>query len=337
METEHNIRLTSTEIAALWTTYQNDTLAKCVLSYFLSKVEDKEIKGVVELALSISETHIGQLTELFQSENFPIPLGFTGEDVNVNARRLFSDSFFLYYIKNMSKVGLTTYGMTYSMASRADTRTFFGDALRETMTLDKKVTQVLQNKGLYIRPPSIPTPDHIDFVKNQSFLFGGFFGFGEKRPLLSMEIGQLFANIQTNSLGKALLMGFAQVVRSQEIRDYLLTGKEISNNHIKSFSETCLDEDIPVPMTWDPDVMDSTEPPFSDKLILFHVSLLVTAGTANYAVSMAASPRKDVAANYVKLTAEIAAYANHGAKLMIENGWLEEPPQSPDRRKLVKA
>ncbi|TVY07057.1 DUF3231 family protein [Paenibacillus cremeus] len=130
-------------------------------------------------------------------------------------------------------------------------------------------------------------------------------------------------------------MGFSQVVRSNQIREYLKTGKDISSKHVKIFSDTLISNDIPTPMTWDTDVMDSTEPPFSDKLILFHVSLLVVAGTANYAISAAASPRKDIATNYVRLAAEIAIYAERGAKLMIENGWLEEPPQAPDRQALV--
>ncbi|MEF2968684.1 DUF3231 family protein [Paenibacillus sp. M1] len=187
-----------------------------------------------------------------------------------------------------------------------------------------------------MRPPYISTSDHIDFVKNQNFLSGGFFGFGDKRPLLSIEIAQLFANIQTNALGRALLMAFSQVVKSEEIRQYLLEGKDISSKHIKIFTDLYSDEDIPVPMSWDTDILNSTEAPFSDKLILFHVSLLVAAGTANYAVSAAASPRKDLAMTYVRLAAEIATYTESGAKLMIANGWLEEPPQAPDRKELSK-
>lgn len=33
-ETQHNIRLTSAEIAQLWSTYMNDSLARCALRYF---------------------------------------------------------------------------------------------------------------------------------------------------------------------------------------------------------------------------------------------------------------------------------------------------------------
>ncbi|WP_414859347.1 DUF3231 family protein [Paenibacillus haidiansis] len=35
METVRNIRLTSAELASLWTTYMNDTMAVCILRYFL--------------------------------------------------------------------------------------------------------------------------------------------------------------------------------------------------------------------------------------------------------------------------------------------------------------
>jgi hypothetical protein len=336
METVQNIRLTSAEMGTLWTTYVEDTMARCVLSYFLHKVEDPEIKPVVEFALSISEGHIKELGKFFESEHFPVPVGFTDIDVNLHAKRLFADTFFLYYIKNMSKVGLVMYSIAYSMASRSDIRTFFRESLMMVEKLDQRVTEVLQMKGLYIRPPYIPTPEHVDFIKDKSFLSGGFFGFAEKRPLIAIEISHLFMNVQTNGLGRALLLGFSQVVQSQELRKYLVRGVEISNKHITIFSDRLQSEHLPVPMTWDSDVINSSEAPFSDKLILFHVSVLVAAGTSNYTVAAVASPRRDIASDYARLSLEIGNYAADGDKMMIEHGWLEEPPQAPDRKELRK-
>lgn len=335
METKLQIKLTSTELAALWTTYINDTMAKCVLSYFLHTVEDLEVKKVIESALQFSMNHMKILDNLFMTEGVPVPEGFSDNDVNLNAKRLFSDSFFMFYLKNISKVGLATFGMAYTMTSRSDVRKFFHDCILEAISLDEIVTEGMLSKGINIRPPFLSYSDHIEFVSDKSFLSGGFFGFGSKRPLLSIEIGHLFANVLTNSLGKALLMGFSQVVRSDDIREYLISGKDISSKHMKIFSDILINEDIPSPMSWDTDVMDSTEAPFSDKLILFHISILVAAGTANYGVSAAASPRKDLATNYVRLAAEVATYAEEGALLMIKNGWLEEPPQAPDRDALT--
>ncbi len=335
METAHNIRLTVTEVGLLWTTYVNDTMARCVLTYFLNKVEDTEIKPVIEYALKITNIQIKALTALFHSENFPIPIGFTDEDVNASAPRLFTDHLILEYVKNMSKVGLPICSMAFTMTSRSDVRAFYADCISQIQTLDQQSTGVLQSKGLYIRPPFITIPKKVDFVDKQSFLSGRFLGFGDKRPLIAMEISSLSANIMTNALGKALMIGFSQVAKSQEIRQYLVRGKEISSKHIKVFSDQLVDEDIPSPMTWDSDVTNSTVPPFSDKLMLSHVAMLVTAGTGNYAMAAAASPRADITSTFVRLAAEIAIYAKDGAKLTIENGWLEEPPQAPNREELA--
>ncbi|WP_397428635.1 DUF3231 family protein [Priestia koreensis] len=39
---------------------------------------------------------------------------------------------------------------------------------------------------------------------------------------------------------------------------------------------------------------------------------------------------------YTRLCAEIINYAADGAHMMIENGWMEQPPQAADRRKLAE-
>lgn len=49
MKSNHNqMRLTSTEMGKLWATYTGNTMAKCVLSYFLQHIDDKDIKKVVK-------------------------------------------------------------------------------------------------------------------------------------------------------------------------------------------------------------------------------------------------------------------------------------------------
>lgn len=41
-------------------------------------------------------------------------------------------------------------------------------------------------------------------------------------------------------------------------------------------------------------------------------------------------------ADYARLTMEIGNYSMDGAKLLIKNGWLEEPPMNADRDELAK-
>lgn len=65
------------------------------------------------------------------------------------------------------------------------------------------------------------------------------------------------------------------------------------------------------------------------------MSLLSAAGTGNYAAAAAASQRSDLAINYERLSFEIAKIAKLGTDIMILNKWLEQPPGTLDREKLV--
>jgi hypothetical protein len=188
-------------------------------------------------------------------------------------------------------------------------------------------------QGTYIRPPHISVPDKVDFVKKQHFLAGFL---GDKRTLTSVEISHLFLNIQTNAIGKALMTGFAQTAQDQEVKKYIVRGIQIAGKHVDIFSNYMKKESLPVPMSWDSAITDSTSTVFSDKLVMFHVAAMIAAGVGNYGMAMAASPRRDIGLKYASLIPEISLYAEDGANIMIKHGWMEEPPQSDDRDQLIQ-
>jgi hypothetical protein len=169
----------------------SDSMAICVIKHVLDKVEDTEIRAVFELALNLSQSHVEKIKQIFIDEGFPIPHGFTDEDVNLKAPRLFSDSFWLMYINKMSIHGLTGYAVALTTAIRADIRDFYTQVNDSTMELYNKSLNVKLSKGLYVRPPYISTPEKIDFVKKQSFLTGWF---GERRPINAVEISHIDVN-----------------------------------------------------------------------------------------------------------------------------------------------
>jgi Protein of unknown function (DUF3231) len=70
--------------------------------------------------------------------------------------------------------------------------------------------------------------------------------------------------------------------------------------------------------------------------MMFHVSALNAAGIGHYGRNFGTSPRHDLGVAFTRLTAEIAAFADDGAKIMIENEWLELPPHAADRNELAK-
>jgi hypothetical protein len=332
MQTEHNIRLTASEISQLWSGYMNDSLSVCVLAYFLEKVEDTEIRPVIEYAFKKSKAHIQRLTSIFKEANIPVPYGFKEDDVNVNAPRLYSDPFMLNYINLMSNLELGLYSISVRFSARNDIHSYFSECLTESIQLDKKAKDVLLSKGLFVRPPFIQTPDQVDFVKQQSFLAGWF---GDQRPLASLEIANLHANFQNNSIGKELLTGFSQAANSKEVGRYMVRGKEIAAKHMEVFGSALQADDLPVPMTWDACVTDSIISPFSDKLMMFQATAMNALGIGFYGTSVSTTLRRDLSVSYLRLTAEIAKYAEDGANIMIDNGWLEEPPLTSDRNELA--
>jgi hypothetical protein len=330
---QQNTLLISAEIANLWGAYLGNTMSVCIFEYFNKIVEDKEIKEVLEYALSLSKKHVSTITEIFNHENFPIPIGFTDKDVNLNAPRLYSDTFFLNYIHQTTKSGFSLYSIALPNIARSDVRVFMSESIVSLTELYNKVANVSLSKGVFIRPPYIPISHDVEFVESKGFLAGFL---GRIRPLNALEITHLYSNIQTNALGKALIMSFSQVAQSDEIREYFNRGKDIASKHLEVFSSTLRKEDLPAPMTWDHDIMNSKESPFSDKLMLFHVTGLNALGIFNYGASLSGSQRHDLHAEYGRLLVEIGLYAEAGAKLMIKNHWLEQTPLSPDRKELAK-
>ena len=63
-----------------------------------------------------------------------------------------------------------------------------------------------------------------------------------------MEISHLFLNTQTNAIGKALITGFAQIAQNEEVKQFLLRGKELSQKYVDTFSNFLIKEDLPAPM-----------------------------------------------------------------------------------------
>lgn len=51
-----------------------------------------------------------KLTSFFKEESFPLPDGFSEKsDLYSEVPRLFTDNFYLFYVKNLGKMGVFTY------------------------------------------------------------------------------------------------------------------------------------------------------------------------------------------------------------------------------------
>ncbi|MFA1819513.1 DUF3231 family protein [Virgibacillus oceani] len=331
---ENNTPLTAAELSQIWGSYMDASLMTAVYSYFSEKTEDEEIQPVIQEALDLSENHAIVLKEFFEAENHPVPVGFTDEDVNTDAPRLYTDGYMLQHALQLGTLGMAESTVSIGMTAREDIYDYFKQAHKDFNQLHEHATKVALLKGTYLRPPIIPAPKEVDFVKKQSFITGFF---GERRPLLAPEAANLYSNIQRNSLGISTLTGFSQVAKSDKVTSYILRGIDIAKKHIAIFNDVMQESDVPVPAGSDAGVTDEAAvSPFSDKLMMYLTTGMVTLGIAFYGASITANIRRDIASHFIRLSGEILLYSEDGANLMIDNEWAEEPPRMVDRDELAK-
>ena len=331
--TKRRVGLSSSEISGLWTTYIQESMSVCFLKYFVYHTKDEEIKTVLHRGLELSQSRLVQIEHIFLEEEFPVPIGFTDEDIDLTAPPLFHEIFGLSFIYAMSKMGTIGYSFVAASVAREDVRRFFSNCLQQYNGLYNDTVALMLSKGIYDRPPTINYPKEVSFIENES-LFTGYVS--KKRPLNVSELSEMFLNIERNFYGVSMCVGFLQVVKDEEIITYLQKGKDICVKQINLFNDLMQKEELfgTIPVTME--VTDSKISPFSDKLIMFHFHALngIDIMLLGHALSM--SMRTDLVAHISKIITEILNYSKMGFNLMVDRKWLEEPPHTTDRKKLIE-
>ncbi|MCM3118851.1 DUF3231 family protein [Neobacillus sp. MER 74] len=73
MESNHDhIKLTTSEIGTLWSTYIENTALRCFYKHFLQHLHEHDIKSITEEVLTLVEKIIGKVKTIFEEENIPI-------------------------------------------------------------------------------------------------------------------------------------------------------------------------------------------------------------------------------------------------------------------------
>jgi len=329
--TTNQSQLTAAEMGKLWATYVGNTMGKCVLRYYLQHVDDEAIQHHLRFALGLCEQYIQDIEAIFKQADFPVPIGFTDDDVNLDAPRLFEDDFYLHYLQYLGKAGMSIYSVAIPLMTRKDIRDFFVKALHSTSRLMVQVTETLLPQNTLINPPVVPPPHGVDFITKQSFL-NTFFG--KVRPLHGLEIAHLYGNLNNDMTSKAIIIGFVQGARSEETRQFLERGRNLNQKHIDLLSEKLANDELPLPSSIDHLVRSSSEPPFSDKLMIFHKIDMFSMKIREYANGASLNGRKDIGALFAKCQLDVSLYVEDGANIMIDQGWLEQPPFAIDRDQL---
>jgi len=325
--------LTAAEVSALWFQYSGDSMAICVYKYFLTIVENEQIKPILAFALQLAERHITKIAEFFNNANFQIPKGFTASDVNLNAPRLFSDSFLLFYSNIMTIHGLTAYSLAITNSERKDIQNYFFECVAESKELFQLTTDYAKNKPEFSSVPSVPSPHGVQFMDTMGILSNLF---GDKRPLSTSEITNLFFNSKKTGFIKSLSLAFSQVAETEDVRKFMQKNVKLAGADAESFNAILQEDHLPIPEKWDADITASTVSPFSDKLMMFHAAFLVNAALSYYGAALGSSLRSDVIVNYTNVSNHAMQAGALCFNIMVKHGWMEKQPEAIDRNSLTQ-
>jgi hypothetical protein len=325
--------LTAAEVSNLWNQYMGDSLSICIYKYFLNTNKNKHIRPILEFALQLAEGHIKKITHFFEGANFAVPIGFTEGDVNLNAPPLYTDDFLLFYSEIMTIHGLTAYSLAITTSERKDIQNYFFECTVTSRELFQKIVDLSKTLPKFSGAPFIPPRHGVEFIDKTGIISNLF---GEKGPMNVSEINSLYFNSKKTGFVRSLCLGFSQVADSEEVRKFMLKNIELAGKDADSFDALLEKDYLPIPRKWDADVTDSTESPFSDKLMMFHAAFLVSAALSYYGAGTGASLRSDIILNYSQVFSHAKQAGAECFNIMVKHGWLEKQPQAIDRKALAQ-
>lgn len=329
--------ITSSELGTLWLTYQEKTMILRMLEYFIEKADDEKAKNIMTDLYREVDLYVGKIAETLQNEGAILPVGYSAQDVNKEVPKLYDNGFDIMFVRLLKEISMALHSLNITMSYREDIVMIYKELTAVTQKYYNLCTQYLLEKGMLARPPYVSMPKSVEFVKETNYLGGlPIHLFGEKRTLNTVEVAHLHHAIESNIIGLQMITGFAQCANEGEVKKFFNEGAELAKSIVKELSETLLHDGIPTPEPSGGNATRSTVAPFSDKLMMYCTSLFCGFSMGGNSLGTAFSLRNDLAGKFTVFMKDIFEYAHDGAKIMIKNGWMEEPPQMEERKQLIK-
>ncbi|MCM3439761.1 DUF3231 family protein [Metabacillus halosaccharovorans] len=325
--------ITSSELGTLWLTYQEKTMILRMLEYFITKADDEKAKDIMTNLYDELNTYVGKIVQIYEEEGAVIPVGYTAQDVNKDVPKLYDNGFDIMFVRLLKQISMGLHSLNLTMTFREDINILFEDLTALTQRYFRICSQYLLEKGLLVRSTYVSMPKSVEFVKDNNYLGGiALNPFSQKRTLNTVEIAHLHKAIESNLTGTQMILGFGQCANDAEVRNFFNEGAELAKGIVKELSEVMIEVDLSIPQTPGGNATDSTVAPFSDKLMMYCTSLFCSFSMGSNSLGTAFSLRNDLSAKMGIFMKDIFEYAHKGAKIMISNGWMEEPPQMQNRK-----
>lgn len=162
--------LSSSEIGTLWLTYQEKTMILRVLEYFMEKSDDQQAKNIMGGLWQELNHFVTKMEGIFEQEGVAIPKGFTENDVNLQAPKLYDNGFDIMFLRILKEVSMGMYTLNMNMAYRDDVMSIYEGLTSTTQKVYKLSTHYLLEKGILTLPPLVEKPKRPSLLKMNPIL-----------------------------------------------------------------------------------------------------------------------------------------------------------------------
>ncbi len=112
--------LSSSEIATLWMTYQQKTMIRRILEYFIVQEEDDKAKEIMQDTHMQMVNYIEDIKTILKNEGAAIPVGYTEKDVNVGVPKLYDKMFDIMFLRLLKEISMGLHTLHLTMSYRKD-------------------------------------------------------------------------------------------------------------------------------------------------------------------------------------------------------------------------
>lgn len=323
MRSPREMPLTAAELGYLWTGYSINEMSKWYLILFRAQAQDEEIKDLYTYALESANEILIERKKLLTNDGYPNVIGFSETDIDEIAPTLFSDRFLLYYLHNGTRLGLEFHARSLASATRVDIRNYHSNCVVSTIQLHKRVVDMLLDKGLYWRTPTLPAPTSPEYIQKSTYLNGWQ---GDKRPINSMELANLYQIMDHLMILETMCRGFSQASDADEIVALFLKGVKVAKNQYHALGELLEKDALPIAPSLSAEITDSKKRVLSDRIMVMHLAGLLGSLLSQYGFSLGAAMKHDLVTTYSAQVAKAGAFSEKITRFLIEKEWLEKVP-----------
>lgn len=278
---------------------------------------------MLEFTEKIAVEEAEQSKFYLQEAGQPLPEAFDETDVNINARPVFTDTFVVLLKYGLAQASLTVYSLSLNTSTRADIRAFYTKCLQNSSELTNRCSDLMLDKGLHQPQIHLPVPVRIEKVDSESYIAGWF---TDRRPINAQEIGQIIYHYRATEIHKEVIKTAIQVTKTKEFKKHFERGVDIYQKHLDVFKSILSENNLPKLTTWENEILDTTDSPFSDRIWQFKHAALTAQVAARYGAASSSVMRKDIGAMFLRLMSETLKYGEDAAELLIKHKYLDQLP-----------